>query len=126
MTVGVLLVLAVFGLLVAMSVRRRGDRAPKPGEGLRTVSSPVSDDMVVIRALDAPEAQVIRGLLASNGIPVGLVGADPDFPIGNRYPPQPGHRYRLAVPADRVAEAEALLSGEDVGADPGDVGTERP
>jgi hypothetical protein len=126
MTVGVLLVLAVFGLLVAMSVRRRGDRTPRPGEGLRTVSSPVTDDMVVIRVLDAVEAQVVRGLLASNGIPVGMVGRDPDRPLGVRYPAQPHNTYRLAVPADRVAEAEALLSGEDVGADPGDVGPERP
>jgi hypothetical protein len=104
----VLLLVAAVAVLAAYlrsTETLRPRRAPKPGEGLPRPAGldPFGGEPVVVRVLAAPEAELVRGLLESNGIPVGLrsTGLSPVH--------QPARRLEVLVPADRVAEAEALL-----------------
>jgi hypothetical protein len=105
-------VVAVIAVLLLAGLMRRsaGPRAPRPGEELpQRPNTPVTDDMVRLRTLDTEEAQVVRGLLETSGIPVALRGADP-LDVMVTYGRRPPMRFDLYVSADRVEEAEALLA----------------
>jgi hypothetical protein len=113
MTVALLLLAAVAVMVVATAMRNAGTarRGPaRPGEGMTRPDVPVTDDMVTLRVLVPEEAHVVRGLLEGAGMPVAMVPADPDDLVAARYRTMP-RQYRLLVPEDRAAEAEALLAG---------------
>jgi hypothetical protein len=107
-------VIAAVIVFAGAVLRRMGDqriqRARRPGEDLPAHhNTPVSDDMVLLRTLDTEEAQVVRGLLESSGIPVAMRASD-SMDAMMVYGRRPPRRFAVYVPADRAEEADALLS----------------
>jgi hypothetical protein len=112
MTVALLLLLAAAILVLAVYLRGtdlgRRTREPRPGEDMPPphLTYVPDDETVVLRTLPAQEAQVVRGLLETSGIPVKLRGMDELTP----YLRTPPRAFRVIIPIDRVEEAEALLA----------------
>jgi hypothetical protein len=107
-------VIAAVIVFAGAVLRRMGDqriqRARRPGEDLPPLAhTPVTDDMVVLRVCDREEAVVILGLIETSGIPVAMRGTHLNEAL-SAYGRRPATQYRIFVPADRVEEAEALLS----------------
>ncbi len=108
-------VIAAVIVFAGAVLRRMGDqriqRARRPGEDLPAhPNTPVSDDMVLLRTVNNEEAQVVRGLLETSGIPVAMRSADP-LQMMVSYGRRPPQRFDVYVPADRAEEAAALLAG---------------
>jgi hypothetical protein len=108
------LVLAVVVVAVLSRAMRSADaarraRAARPGEDVPRPAVPLTnDDLVDLGEYDHEEAEVIYGLLDSNGIPALL--KVPRGGMGTAYRGVP-RRQRLLVAADRADEARALLAG---------------